>query len=190
MGFWITCQRHCAWLCKHSFLLFILLAHPLHAKEEQEGAPTSEADLSDEEIQRRKDLQTKPQGKSGKDNRFSEYVSRAPYFVLPTMRIPIIRKGAIYAYIFLQYEFKAGEGQWGHVKYFRHRLQNNLFIDLYGALAILWNGETDPDPDIIKKRVLFVSDATFGKGAIVDVYLRRISVEYLQKRTNPYKKAE
>jgi hypothetical protein len=193
-AYWITWQKLYAPLRKKilwGFVLCMLGSSLLHAEEEEKKSAGGE-ELSDEDKDRIRDLQTKPRagGGMGNSDRFHTYVSRAPYFVLPTMRIPVVRKGVLYAYFFIQSEFKAGEGEWSRVKYMRYRLQHDIFVDLYNALSLLWDGEKDPDPDVIKKRILATCERTFGKGAVLEVFFRRINMEFLVKKTSPYTKKE
>lgn len=103
-----------------------------------------------------------------------------PFFRLPTMRVPIVRHGKLFAYMYLKVEMEADSHEtFDLAKFLMPRLVDRVFSDLYVAMATLWIETVEPSSEAIKERVYAVTKQILGKGKIKTIYVSQILIDRL-----------
>jgi hypothetical protein len=107
------------------------------------------------------------------------YVIEYPFFRLPTLHIPVLKDGKVTAYFHLKVGMEAfSPDTFNEARILQSRLIDGIFSDLYAALSNLWINNEDPKIEVIKERVLRVSNKILGKDKIKSVFARQVFLDH------------
>ena len=132
-------------LCSLSFLN----AEEEGAKEESKDHEKSGAESENDE----KSEKTEEGGYIQKLQR--RYVSRLPYLMIPSIIVPIIKKGQIFGYLLLMLEIKAKSVEcYRKLQSDMTLIRDEMYCDIYVSMSRLWIGPDIPIPEVLEKRLL------------------------------------
>jgi hypothetical protein len=99
-----------------------------------------------------------------------------PYFKLPVIIVPIVRKGRVYAYLHLHIAMKAkGRKSFIKAKVLLPRLIDGIHSDLYKSFENLWDEKSDPKTSVVRERIFYATENVLGKNIIETIYLREMN---------------
>ncbi len=101
-----------------------------------------------------------------------------PFFRLPTIRVPIVKDAKVTGYLYLKLEMEASSmDNFNEARILLSKLVDGIFTDLYSALSNLWISKENPKAEVIRERVLRVSNNILGKNKIKSVFVRQIFLD-------------
>lgn len=118
----------------------------------------------------------------------NKYYSCKPYFLLPTLNVPVIREGEPAYTITILIELKVIEKlEHQNTKMYIPCLIDGIFMDLYKSFGLLWIPPQLPSSNILKERILAACQKILGKNIIENAYIHKLIIRSHSNGNNAIK---
>ncbi|MBA4249563.1 MAG: hypothetical protein C0432_02195 [Candidatus Puniceispirillum sp.] len=96
-----------------------------------------------------------------------------PYYRLPVIFVPAIKTNKLKGILNIRVVMKIDQRKAFNIaKNLVPRITDAIFVDLFKAFNLLWYPKYDPNPKIIKKRILKTIQEVLGKGGIDTIIIQ------------------
>ncbi|MFN6415526.1 MAG: hypothetical protein ACK4V2_07145 [Pseudomonadota bacterium] len=109
------------------------------------------------------------------------YIPRLPYLMVPALVVPIIKKGALAGHLTIMVEIKsAGVEEYRKLQADLILIRDEIFCDLYNAMARLWLGPKPPSADTLERRIQNRINKFYGNPMVEKALLHVMQLSLIQ----------